>query len=441
MALGLGLGLASGPAGRAPARAHHARRPPLRPPSRLPSPPPAQAKAKAEAEAQAKKAADEKAALEAAELELKKEKLRQMGQEGMIKQAEQQGQGGVQALQARAQGQGDAQVTEMVGQQKVRGGPGARAQRAALPRRAHCLPALAPVWLLRCPRLLTRGCPAAARRAGGQPGAVCARGHPGGPGGGGAAAGGAPQVRQGPAAQVRGVGAGVQGRWGLGAGGSGGRPRASCGQPCRRLALGWPLAGGAAAACCCQRRTTLHAAAARRPLTRRAPRRAAARRRCYRLQGLHLDQVKACLADAKEGREYTVPPAASPPPPKVRARARACVRQQPALGAQPLSRPRNASPLLTPRLPCAPVQVEAPSLSEEELQALAAKKRAAGGEDGSAGGAPADEELQPTRRRRLLAAAHTWPAITVWVLLAVGLGLSVPRFVRRRRARSGLRSE
>jgi hypothetical protein len=41
------------------------------------------------------------------------------------------------------------------------------------------------------------------------------------------------------------------------------------------------------------------------------------RRRCYRMQGLPLDQVKACIADAKAGKEFVAPPKAAPPKAKV----------------------------------------------------------------------------------------------------------------------------
>ncbi len=51
------------------------------------------------------------------------------------------------------------------------------------------------------------------------------------------------------------------------------------------------------------------------------------------------------------------------------------------------------------------------------------------------------EGQQAVQRRRLMSVAQSWPAISVWVLLLAGIGVYLPRFIRRRRARSGLRSE
>jgi hypothetical protein len=53
----------------------------------------------------------------------------------------------------------------------------------------------------------------------------------------------------------------------------------------------------------------------------------------------------------------------------------------------------------------------------------------------------AKEGQQMVQRRRLMSVAHSWPAVSVWLLLLAGIGWYLPRFIRRRRARSGLRSD
>ncbi len=56
--------------------------------------------------------------------------------------------------------------------------------------------------------------------------------------------------------------------------------------------------------------------------------------------------------------------------------------------------------------------------------------------------ASADEGQQvPAQRRRLLASMWSSPLTPVWLLSAVGAGVLLSRLIRRRRARSGLRSE
>lgn len=96
------------------------------------------------------------------------------------------------------------------------------------------------------------------------------------------------------------------------------------------------------------------------------------------------------------------------------------------------------------RLPtCLPLQVHAP---QEEEKVLGGDF--AGGSTtkvAEAVSTPVEEQpkegQQVVQRRRLMSAAHSWPAVSVWVLLLAGIGWYLPRFIRRRRARSGLRSD